>query len=174
MILNPRVIPGSDTSLDGYLLAEKDDDTIYEAVKVLFPMAESDDARSEFITMGFSDFSHFGVLNWYNLLSRGSHWKALNHLSYWCIDFFKCNIAHEAAQQSFMRKQTRVLWALSQGESIPMMQFMTYGGKQSDYPSEVIWGRRENVDLLEKHMDLLSKIILTDCDSDPQPKRAKS
>ena len=125
MDLKPRVIETE----NGHVLCEKDEDVIYEAIKALFPKVSSEEvetARGEYITKGFSDFAHFGLLNWYNLLSRGRHWKALNYLSFWAIDFFKCDIAHAGAQHSFMRKQARVLWALTQGEPIPVMQFMTY------------------------------------------------
>ena len=168
MDLKPRVLETD----NGHVLSEKDEEVIYEAIKVLFPTVDSTEvetARGEYIRKGFSDFAHFGLLNWYNLLSRGRHWKALNYLSYWAIDFFKCGIAHEGAQQSFMRKQARVLWALSQGESLPVMQFMTYGGRQFSDPKDVTWGWRRN--LTTEELEVISSVIVLEPKDQRKEKR---
>lgn len=140
-------------------LMETDDDVILQVVQILFPWPESvstEDQRSEFIKNGFSDFAHFPLLNWHQLLTRGGNWKALKYLSEWAILFFGCNISHPNAVLSFMRKQTRVIWALSQGETPPPMLFQTYGGQLSEDPDMVPWGL---VHLTPDEIGIVSTVI---------------
>jgi hypothetical protein len=125
-------------------LEETDDEAILEGIRILFPLPtvnfSNEEERTQwFLKSGSTSLSHFVLLNWYNLLSRGSNWNALEHLSDYANEFFKTDIAHKSGMLSFIRKQARIISSLSKHETLDNYNFSGTGSSQSNTPKEAFW-----------------------------------
>ena len=171
-LVGPRaIVPKVKATGDfrGYILGQEDEEEIYRAIQTLFPPIDDD------YNITFGNMAHFGLFNWFNLLSRGRNWKALNYLTEWAAKYLESvdGQGHPSVVWSFMRKQARLLKEVTEGVQFAPLPFSGFGGTQFMDPLSAVWfGIVEVKD--RRDLEVLSKIAtIVDDDEDRAAKRAK-
>jgi len=152
-----------------WILAEEDEEAILLAIQTLFPPIDDE------VIATFGGMAHFGLINWFNLLSRGRNWQALNYLSEWGRLYLRSMEGkdHPSVKWNLMKWQNRVLRTVTENLVFDNVAFVGFGGAQYADPLDAVWFGRGTVDG-RRDLEVLSKIAtIVDDDEDRAAKRAK-